>query len=75
MRTPAQSPDINVIELLWSDLKRFVRSRNTRTVNQIVESVRLFERSLTADKCQKYIRHCNKELRTICLRQGHWSDH
>ncbi|CAF0881438.1 unnamed protein product [Brachionus calyciflorus] len=75
VRTPAQSPDINIIELLWSDLKRFVRSRDTTTINEIVKSVRIFEKSLTPEKCQKYINHCNKVLRAICLRKGHWSDH
>ncbi|CAF1081318.1 unnamed protein product [Brachionus calyciflorus] len=45
LETPAQSPDINVIELVWSDLKRFVRSKQPKTVDDIVKSVRLFEKS------------------------------
>jgi len=56
-------------------LKRFVRSKQTKTVDDIVKSVRLFEKSLTQEKCQKYIQHCPKVLRTICLRKGQWSDH
>jgi len=40
-RTAAYSPDINTIELVWSDLQIFLREKKFRSFDEIALSVRL----------------------------------
>ena len=40
-RTAAYSPDINTIELVWSDLQIFLREKKCRSFDEIALSVRL----------------------------------
>ena len=54
---PANSPDINVIELFWASLKRFIRSRSTRTLEEIKNSIKLFFNSLKPAHFQRFIEH------------------
>jgi hypothetical protein len=57
---PPYSPDINVIECVWADLKRFLRKKLLRTKQEVADRIALFfEQELTAEKCQNYIRHVN----------------
>lgn len=56
MRSPPQSPDLNPIEWVWSDLKQFVSKKRCRCVSDLVEAIREFEKKLTAEYCRKYIR-------------------
>ena len=74
-RTAAYSPDINIIELVWSDLKRFLRERNCRSFDDLVLSVRLFEQKMTPDYCRRYINHLKVVLKAILEKNGNWSDH
>ena len=74
LRTPAYSPDINVIEMVWADLKNYLRSKCPQTMYHLVECVRKFERKLTPEYCKRYIDLLPRILQTIIDRQGDWSD-
>ena len=74
-RTAAYSPDINIIELVWSDLKTFIRNRNCTSIDDLVFSVRLFEQNLTPEYCRRYINHLHSVLKAIIRKKGNWSDH
>jgi transposase len=53
---PPFSPDINIIELVWADMKRFLRKKKLKTRQEVADRVKLFfERHLTVEKCQAYI--------------------
>ena len=53
---PPYSPDINIIELVWAELKRFLRKKVLKTKQAIADRVKLFfDEILTVEKCQMYI--------------------
>ncbi len=39
---PPFSPDINIIELVWAEMKRFLRIKKLKTRQEIADRVRLF---------------------------------
>ena len=49
-KLPPYSPDINVIELVWAELKRYLRKRLVTTPDEIMARVQKFYRKhLTID--------------------------
>lgn len=54
---PANSPDINIIELFWASLKKFIRSRSTNNLEDIKASIRAFFQALRPAHLQRYIEH------------------
>ena len=53
---PPYSPDINVIELVWAEMKRYLRKRLLKTPEEIMSRVEKYHRKhLTVDKCRAYI--------------------
>ena len=47
-----------MIELVWADLKRFLRKKYLKTKEEIADRVELFYRNhLTVEKCRAYIGH------------------
>ena len=60
---PPYSPDINIIELVWAELKRFLRKKFLKTKQEIADRVRLFfDEVLTVEKCQIYIARVQKVI-------------
>ena len=74
LRTPPYSPDINVIEMVWHDLKQFIRSKCPTTLYDLVKYVRKFEKKLTPEYCKRYTDLLPKILQIIIDRNGDWSD-
>jgi transposase len=61
VKLPPYSPDINIIELVWAELKRFLRKKLLRNEQEIADRVALFfETQLTIDKCRNYISRVNQ---------------
>ena len=51
-RTPAQSPDFNTIELVWHDLKDFIRSEIMNKRDELIVGMRFFwENIVTVEYC------------------------
>ena len=58
IRLPPYSPDINIIELLWHDLKHYVRAKPCFTYYEARHRVKKFFRyKLTPDKLLNYVNH------------------
>ena len=69
--TPAESPDMNPIELLWHELKTFLR-RVVKPTNkdELVAGIQKFWDSVTMEKCKKYIGHLRKVIPAVVEREG-----
>jgi len=76
-KTPPESPDLNPIELLWHELKHFLRTIvKPRSKEELVNGIRRFwEERVDAAKCTKYIGHLQKVLPIVVERQGKTSGH
>lgn len=55
IKSPPKSPDLNPIELLWSDLKRYVRKQLCKNSDEVIEAVHRFHASITPEVCKRYI--------------------
>ena len=60
MRSPPKSPDLNPIEWVWGDLKRFVRKRLCRNESELVQAIHDFQAQLTPKYCGRFIDHLKK---------------
>ena len=70
----AYSPDINVIENLWSEMKTFVHKIPCYSIAALVERIKTFISAFTAERCSGYIRHFKNVLQEIISRKGAWTD-
>ena len=67
--------NVDIIELLWAEIKRYVRKRPCRTAGDLVYRIQKFFRfKLDVAKCRAYICHLRKVLQIIIDRRGDWSD-
>lgn len=74
--TPAESPDLNPIEMLWSELKQFIRRRvKPSTKEELVNAIKTFWTRLTVAKCNRYIDHLYKVIPIVLERDGRASGH
>jgi transposase len=75
IKLPAYSPDINVIELLWADLKNYMRKKPCHTANAVRRRVfKFFRYKITAQLLEKLFRHFEEVLDEIIQRNGDWTD-
>lgn len=51
IRSPPFSPDLNPIEWVWSDLKRFVRKQKCKTKNEVITAIKKFYEKITPEYC------------------------
>ena len=71
METPASSPDINPIEMVWSDMKRFLqREVKPRIKDELIQGIKCYWETLTPQKCARYIDHIHKVLPVVVLNCG-----
>ena len=69
--TPAESPDMNPIEMLWHELKSFLRRIvKPKNKEELVEGIQQFWQTVTPEKCQRYIGHLQKVVPEVIRRQG-----
>ena len=70
-RTPAESPDMNLIENVWHELKEYIRREiKPTTKEQLVQGIKEFWATVTPHKCCRYISHLNKVLPKVIEKQG-----
>ena len=69
--TPAESPDMNPIELLWHELKTCLRTVvKPMNKQELVAGIEKFWDSVTVEKCQRYIGHLRKVIPAVVEREG-----
>jgi transposase len=75
---PAQSPDLNPIENIWSLLKlRLFRNYDTppKGIHELWERIQEVWNSLTEDDCRKVIDSMPKRCKDIIKQKGYWIDY
>ena len=69
-RSPPEPPDANPTENMWHELKEYVRKTKPRSKEDLVWTIKAFWRTVTVEKCNKYINHLKKVLPHIVEVKG-----
>ncbi|CAF1083718.1 unnamed protein product [Brachionus calyciflorus] len=75
IKSPPKSPDLNPIELVWNELKNFVRKKEISNELDLFQAINDFQKTLTVEKCKSYVGHLKKVVKIVIKRNGGWSDH
>ena len=55
---PADSPDLNPIELMWSKVKAFLRAAEARSPQALLQAIAQALAAVTADDAKNWFAHC-----------------
>ena len=71
-KTPAQSPDLNPIELVWHDMKVFISEEiKPNTLDDLINGINTFwNTKVTVQYCNVKIDHLQRVLKTILMKGG-----
>ena len=70
-RTPPESPDFNPIENMWHELKEYQRRVvKPKTKPELINGIEAFWRTVSKEKCIKYIRHLRKVIPKVIELNG-----
>ena len=73
-KTPAESPDLNVIEMVWAAMKHHVSKVQPRTQDELVSTLKTFWKNhLTVDQCNRYINHIYRVIPKVIEKDGGFS--
>lgn len=71
MKTPASSPDLNIIENVWAGMKTFLQfTAKPKTKEELVSGICSFWRTLTARQCARYIDHVHRVIPQVIMNNG-----
>ena len=74
--TPAESPDLNPIEMLWHELKEYIRRVvKPRTKQELINGIKAIWATVTVEKYQRYINHLQKVIPAVIDNKGGPSGH
>ena len=59
---PPYSPDLNPIELMWSDMKTFFCKKFCETVDDVEKAVGDYAKTIAVEKCTIFINNLNQVL-------------
>ncbi len=75
--TPPESPDLNPIEMIWAEMKHFIRKiYQPQNQQELVTALDTYwNSSITPDVCRKYIGHIEKVIPLVIKAEGGPSGH
>ena len=69
-KTPAESPDLNPIERVWSHLEQYLtHTYKPRNIADLINGKTVLEH-YTINQCTKYINHIHKVVPVIIAKEG-----
>ena len=71
---PAYSPDINIIEPVWNEMKKFVHKVPCNSIAALSIRIREFINNFNIERCQRYVNNFKTVLKEIIARDGAWTD-
>ena len=74
IKSPPSSPDLNLIEWVWHDLKQFVRKCRCTSEKEIIQACLEFQNKISAEYCQKYINKL-REVQIVIKKKGEQSNY
>ena len=75
-KSPAESPDLNPIELVWGSMKNFIRDKlKPKNLGELKEGIRKYWSTLTPEVCMRYIDHLQKVMPVVVQVEGAPSGH
>ncbi|KAG1016433.1 hypothetical protein G6F26_012531 [Rhizopus arrhizus] len=78
LQWPAQSPDLNPTENMWSLLKRRLNDYETapKGMNELYERVtKVWYDLMKPEECQKVIERMPQRIQKCVQNKGHWTDY
>lgn len=70
--TPAEPPDLNPIERVWSHLKQYLtHTYKPNNKNELINGIKQFRRTkLTVEQCTRYINHIHRVIPIVLAKGG-----
>ena len=75
LKAPAQSPDLNPIEMLWHSMFEHIRKKFCKTPFEVDMAVLEFQKKITPEICQNYINKLKEIIPVIIKKKGGWSNY
>ena len=75
LKAPANSPDLNPIEMLWHEMFEHIRKKFCKNPFEVDMAILEFQEKITPGDCQKHINKLNEIIPIIIKKKGGWSNH
>ena len=76
-RSSAESPDLNPIEKVWGSMKKtYLRDKvKPKNLMELKRGIKAYWKSLTPEKCSRYVNHLQKVMPDVIREKGGPSGH
>ncbi|KAL4509676.1 hypothetical protein ABPG73_022892 [Tetrahymena malaccensis] len=67
---PHQSPDLSIIELVWSQMKRYLQRKSPSNKKHLIELIKESLDNLTLEQINNYIGHLQNQADKVIVKKG-----